>query len=453
MPNAHPSAEGACIDRTVERHPRPRPNAAVRIGLSAVIVASVLTAPEVTAPPPVEAACGTNHGSRTVPPRSIRVLRTRTGRVQTVEFRRYVAMVMASGEWPTWMPSAALEAGAVATKQYAWYYAMRGNHRSAYRTRSGACYDVRDDTMDQLYRPEWAKPTRKQYAAIDATWGLTLRKKGRFFLTGYRAGSTRRCAADADGWKLYARSVMNCAQGRGWSRERIQNAYYGPNVQFVWARGSRGPVVTAPVVRLTRRTALHSAFATVSWRDASRGRGSSRVTRYRLQHRVADGDPAVHGIEQPPVLERAQEHHGACYRETEPEHDPLAPRPAPESRHRRAKNGRNGDLGGRPRQGDAANGEEIARREVHPYAEHQEDHADLRELLREVGIGDEAGAVRPDGDSRDEVPDERRQAQPDREHAEEKCESQAGGDRRDERGMLRHGPKYHARSAHDHGGG
>jgi hypothetical protein len=143
--------------------------------------------------------------------------------------------------------------------------------------------------MDQLYRPEWAKPTRKQYAAIDATWGLTLRKKGRFFLTGYRAGSTRRCAADADGWKLYARSVMNCAQGRGWSRERIQNAYYGPNVQFVWARGSRGPVVTAPVVRLTRRTALHSAFATVSWRDASRGRGSSRVTRYRLQHRVADG--------------------------------------------------------------------------------------------------------------------------------------------------------------------
>ena len=287
MPNTHARARWARTPRTAERPPRP--HAAIRVGLSAVIVASFISAPDVTAPPPVEAACGTNHGSYVHPPRSIKVLRTRTGRVQTVDFRRYVAVVMASGEWPTWMPRAALEAGAVATKQYAWYYTMRGNHRSDYRTKRGVCYDVRDDVVDQLYRPEWADPTRKQFAAIDETWGLTLRKRGRFFLTGYRAGSATRCAADADGWKLYATSMIACARKRGWSRQQIQNAYYGPRVEYVWSSAPRGPVVTTPVVRLTRRTSLRSAFATVSWHDATPGRGSPRIARYRLQHRVGDG--------------------------------------------------------------------------------------------------------------------------------------------------------------------
>jgi Stage II sporulation protein len=295
LPNAHARAQWA-RRRTAERRARtadrpPRPNAAIRVGLSAVIVASFISAPDVTSPPPVEAACGTNHGSFVHPPGSIKVLRTRTGKVQTVDFRRYVAVVMASGEWPTWMPRAALEAGAVATKQYAWYYTMRGNHRSAYRTKKGACYDVRDDVIDQLFKPEWADPTRKQFAAIDATWGLTLRKRGRFFLTGYRAGSSRRCAADADGWKLYAQSVIACARDRGWTRERIQRAYYGRKTEFVWSSGGpQGPEVTTPLVRLKRRTALHAAFATVSWDDATPGRDAPRIKRYRLQHRVGDGD-------------------------------------------------------------------------------------------------------------------------------------------------------------------
>ena len=257
------------------------------MGLSAVIVASFMTAPDVAAPPSVEAACGTNHGSKVVPPKSIKVLRTRSGKVQTVEFRRYVAIVMASGEWPTWMPSAALEAGAVATKQYAWYYALRGNHRRGYR-KAGVCYDVRDDTMDQLYRPERAEPTHKQFEAIDDTWGLTLRKNGRFFLTGYRAGERRRCAADADGWHLFARSVVTCARQRDWSRERIQEAYYGRGVEFVWAPGWRGPEVTAPRIKLTRRSSLYAAFAKVSWH--SQGGDASRGTRYRLEHRIGSGD-------------------------------------------------------------------------------------------------------------------------------------------------------------------
>ena len=87
MPNAHARAQWARTHRSAERrartaHRKPRPNAAIRVGLSAVIVASFLSAPDVTAPPPVEAACGTNHGSYVHPPRSIKVLRTRTGSVQ-----------------------------------------------------------------------------------------------------------------------------------------------------------------------------------------------------------------------------------------------------------------------------------------------------------------------------------------------------------------------------------
>jgi hypothetical protein len=252
-------------------------------------VASFITAPEVAAPRPVEAACGTNHGSRVIPPRSIKVLRTRTGKVQTVEFRRYVAIVMASGEWPTWMPSAALEAGAVATKQYGWYYTLEGNHRRGFRSRAGVCYDVRDDVTDQLFRPDRADPTRKQFDAIDATWGLSLRKNGRFFLTGYRAGERRRCASDADGWHLFARSVTTCARARDWSRERIQEAYYGRSVEYVWAPGSRGPEVSTPRIRLMRKSSLHAAFAKVSWHPRG-GRDEPQTTRYRLEHRTGSGD-------------------------------------------------------------------------------------------------------------------------------------------------------------------
>ena len=285
MPNPHARVPWTHPHRIPDGPPRPK--AAVRVGLSAVIVASLMSAPEVTSPPPVEASCGTGHVSRVHPPGTIKVLRTRSGRVQTVDFRRYVAVVMASGEWPTWMPRAALEAGAVATKQYAWYYTLRGNHRSSYRTERGACYDVRDDTIDQLFRPEWAKPSRKQLAAIDATWGLTLRKNGRFFLTGYRAGTAKRCAADANGWHLFAQSVMACAEERGWSRQRIQDAYYGANVDYVWA-GWRGPQVSRPRMELIQRASLGAAFATVSWRETTPGE-SPRIKKYQLQRRVGDG--------------------------------------------------------------------------------------------------------------------------------------------------------------------
>ena len=147
------------------------------------------------------ANCGTNWASTETPPSTIRVLLTEKNRVVVATFRSYVAMVMASGEFPTWLPPAVLQAGATAVKQYGWYYAMKGHHRSNYRTASGVCYDVRNDTMDQLFHTV-AHPTKKQITALTATWGLTLRKGDRFFLTGYRAGVASKCASDADGWRI-----------------------------------------------------------------------------------------------------------------------------------------------------------------------------------------------------------------------------------------------------------
>jgi len=62
--------------------------------------------------------------------------------------------------------------GATAVKQFAWYHALDGHHRSGYRSSDGDCYDVRDDTADQLYRPEKATPKRNQLDAVDAGDGF-----------------------------------------------------------------------------------------------------------------------------------------------------------------------------------------------------------------------------------------------------------------------------------------
>jgi len=257
---------------------------ALRVTLGVIFALSLLSAVELSTPTPVAAAAScTGWTSKASPPQTIRVLRTRSGRVDKVDFRRYVAEVMASGEWPSRLNMATLEAGALATKQYAWYYALKGHHRAHYVSR-GKCYDVRDDTMDQLFRPERATPTRRQWQAIDKTWDLTLRKSGRFFLTGYRAGSTRTCAADANGWKLYAQSVNSCAK-RGWSSTRILNRYLNPNLSVVRSDRS-GPMLAKPKILLKVGNVLPGA-ATLSWRPFGRG---TDVSRYKLQRRLGRSD-------------------------------------------------------------------------------------------------------------------------------------------------------------------
>jgi hypothetical protein len=172
------------------------------------------------------------------PPPTIRVLRTKgpaSGTVQEIDFRTYVLTVF-GGEWQGLYPIEALKAGSVAVKQYGWYYTIvyRGGVDSV-----GNCYDVQDNTNDQYYQPELRTPTQAHVDALATTWDVTLRKytastrESRFFLTGYRTGSSDVCAADVDHFRLYEQSVFDCAKRRHYTWKQILRTYLNPRLEFV----------------------------------------------------------------------------------------------------------------------------------------------------------------------------------------------------------------------------
>src|SRR6187431_2358975 len=137
----------------------------------ATLIVAIGLAPTAT-PNPASAAdeCGT-YRSETAPPPTIRVFRTATGAVETVDFRAYLKNVL-SREWISSWTTESIRAGALAVKNYAWYQVL---HWRGYVNEAGACFDVFDSTRDQVY-----DPTRPTYAAmaaaVDATWGTLATK-------------------------------------------------------------------------------------------------------------------------------------------------------------------------------------------------------------------------------------------------------------------------------------
>ena len=182
--------------------------------------------PTVSTPPVVQAAACTGWSSTTAPPPTIRVLRSATGVVETVDFKTYVKVVMPA-EWPSTWGQEVLRAGAVAIKQYAWYYTM--HYRGG--TGTGGCFDVIDNSNDQIY-----SPTRTQYAseiqAVESTWAESITKGGTFVFTGYRPGANVACGVDAHtlgGNYLMQHSAVDCAIA-GKTGEQILEIYYGPGL-------------------------------------------------------------------------------------------------------------------------------------------------------------------------------------------------------------------------------
>ena len=195
----------------------------------ALALTALMGQPAVTPPPAAQAAsvC-TGWPNVRVPPSTIRVLRTGTGQVQVVDFQTYVEIVM-SAEWGTtgWLP-AGLQTGAMAVKQFGWYYTMHWRGGTA----TGGCYDVRDDTNDQLYQPEKRTIKAVHVAAIEATWTKSATKNGSFALMGYRSGASVACGADADGYHLYQASSRACANN-GMTVDQILHVYFDPGL-VIW---------------------------------------------------------------------------------------------------------------------------------------------------------------------------------------------------------------------------
>jgi len=107
-------------------------------------------------------------------------------------------------------------------------------------------------------------------------------------------------------------------------------------------------------------------------------------------------------------------------------------------RHECAEPSGDGDLHDGARYGDATHGEQVGDGEVQPHPEHEEDDADLGELRRQAGVGDVPWREGADGDACQQVANERWQAEPHGNESEHKCQAEAGGDGRDERGLVRH---------------
>ena len=204
------------------------------------VLTSVLVAAPGVAPRAAAASCS-NWTSQVDPPPTIRVYRHATGAVETVDFGNYTRNVL-SREWIGSWTAESLRSGAVAVKSYAWYQVLhwRGGMNAA-----NQCFDLRDDTVDQVYDP--SKPTwNTASAAVDATWATRVLKSGAIFPTYYNAGDAgEACGANANGWRMYQWGTQACGLD-GKTAAQILLTYYYPNVTVTDAPGSDGTPSPSP---------------------------------------------------------------------------------------------------------------------------------------------------------------------------------------------------------------
>lgn len=188
----------------------------------------------------------TGYSSQSVPPSTIRVLvhgkTPADDRVVTVDFRSYVKNVLPD-EWiASWDP-AALQAGAVAVKSYAWFWVT---HMGGYLDTDSpsTCFDVTDDPSFQVYRAGSA--TARTDAAVDATWNIVAREQDQVLQASYictlpydydkppncaHQGAAERCGDGANDIQLSQYGSQACAEaGKGYAG--VLRTYYGVSLQL-----------------------------------------------------------------------------------------------------------------------------------------------------------------------------------------------------------------------------
>jgi hypothetical protein len=154
--------------------------------------------------------------------------------VDTVDFRTYCVRVL-SHEWapPGAFSDEALRAGALAVKDYAWYWATRPTKLPDVAA-WGA--DVDDTTNYQVYM-DWDYGQR-YWDAVDSTWGTTMTRDGQIFQASYYAGDYSGAATDGNHMTQWG-SQYWAAQGK--DAQWIVDYYY-PGAQLV---GSAGGAIAA----------------------------------------------------------------------------------------------------------------------------------------------------------------------------------------------------------------
>jgi hypothetical protein len=181
----------------------------------------------------VAAASCSSWTSESTPPPTVRVFRHASGGVERVDFKTYAKNVL-SREWIGSWTTESLRSGAMAVRNYAWYQVLhwRGGVNAA-----GACFDLRDDTQDQVYDPSKATWSTAA-AAVDATWAWLVTKAGHIFPTYYNAGTSgESCGANANGWKAYQWGTQACGLA-GKTAPQIIVTYYYPGVSVSGAAGT-----------------------------------------------------------------------------------------------------------------------------------------------------------------------------------------------------------------------
>jgi len=157
-----------------------------------------------------------------------------------------------------------------------------------------------------------------------------------------------------------------------------------------------------------------------------------------LDDQPTDGDAPLLGVDEPSLLQGAQQNHGAGDRQRQPEDQIGAEFPAKAPGQRHSEQGGDGHLHERAGDRDGPHREEVVQGEMQADAEHQQDHADLGEFCRHRGVGDKARRVRTDQHAGEEVADDRRGPDPVRQRLEDKGEDEARDESSDQRRVMRH---------------
>jgi hypothetical protein len=159
--------------------------------------------------------------------------------VEAVDFRTYCVRVL-SHEWapPAAFSDAALRAGAMAVKEYAWYWAT---HPTKLPDVAAWGADVDDTTNYQVYM-DWDYGQR-YWDAVDSTWGTAMIRDGQIFEASYYAGDYSGAPTDGDHLTQWG-SQYWAAHGKPatWIID-----YYYPGTQFVTVAGAAatGPASAA----------------------------------------------------------------------------------------------------------------------------------------------------------------------------------------------------------------